>query len=339
MDLDEGACIFGAGVLLKHRQALAGVVEAVRDGGADIEPVHEARVASRRLRATQPLFEDCLPKKKAKKWLKRIRKVTRALGEARDTDVQLEWLGKTYTKLPDVSYKPGVSRLMLRLRQKRAKLQAPLAKEMKKLTDSAVLDDMQATLEAVAARSEASYMYTPALYQHSYQSISQRLETFLSYEEIVYQPEKVTEMHQMRIAAKWLRYTMEAFAPLYAGELKPYLLAVRSAQDLLGEIHDCDVWQTFLPQFLDEERQRTVEFYGRELPFRRLVPGIKHLGAERQRNRAELYQKFLTEWQDWQARDIWVNLRRAIQVPFLQPGDIYPPLATNQNNQNPGVTV
>src|SRR5512146_441797 len=124
--MDKGACVFGAGVLLKHRDALAKEIEDVREGSADTDPVHDARVASRRLRATIPLFEGCLPSKKVKKWLKRIKEVTRALGDARDTDVQLEWLEKYARKLPEKQYEPGVNRLILRLSQKREKLQAPL---------------------------------------------------------------------------------------------------------------------------------------------------------------------------------------------------------------------
>jgi CHAD domain-containing protein len=328
MNLDQGACIFGAGVLLKHRQALSAEIEIIRAGGEGTDPVHDARVASRRLRATLPLFEACLPPKPSKKWLAQIKNVTSTLGEARDTDVQIEWLEKTFKQLSDQRFKPGVNRLVMRLRQKRAKLQAPVTLAMEKLIQSAILDSMSDYLTPIAAQAEAVYLYTPALYQHSFRSISQRLETLLSYDEIVLQPEKVTELHQMRIAAKWLRYTAETFAPLYADQLKPYLQAVRTAQDLLGEIHDCDVWQSFLPQFLEEERQRTLDYFGREWPFRRLVPGIQYLEQERNKDRGKLYQKFVCEWQDWQSKDLWAGLRRTIQVPFLQPGDIYPPLAS-----------
>src|SRR5512141_1839971 len=84
---DEAFCVFGACVLEKHLQALSEEVEGVRAGMEDIEFVHRARVASRRLRATLPLFAGCLPRKKTKKWLSQIRAVTRALGAARDTDV------------------------------------------------------------------------------------------------------------------------------------------------------------------------------------------------------------------------------------------------------------
>ncbi|MFQ6042085.1 MAG: CHAD domain-containing protein, partial [Candidatus Poribacteria bacterium] len=55
----------------------------------DIEYVHRMRVASRRLRSGFALFEECFPPKRLKRWRKQIRRVTRALGDARYTDVQI----------------------------------------------------------------------------------------------------------------------------------------------------------------------------------------------------------------------------------------------------------
>lgn len=336
MKLDEGACVFGAGVLLKHREDLEKEIEKVRAGSGeadhDTDPVHDARVASRRLRATLPLFTDCLPSKKSKKWLKSIRKVTRALGEARDTDVQVEWVKKVSLKLPEVRLRAGVNRLVLRLRQKRQRLQEPLDKALGKFSASGMLEDVAAELEPAAARASEVYIYTPTLYQHSFRNIHERLETLLSYDEIVYQPDKITELHQMRIAAKWLRYTMETFSPLYAGELKDYLQVIRAIQDLLGDIHDCDVWIEFLPKFMGEEQQRTLEYFGRARPFRRLEPGILYLEQNRREARAELYQKFVGKWQAWQSTSLWDELRRTIQTPAaIQPGEVYPPRREETN--------
>jgi CHAD domain-containing protein len=324
MKPDEGACVYGAGVLLKHLGALDHEIAGVREGSQDIDPVHDAR-----LRATIPLFEACLPSKKAKKWLKSIRKVTTALGDARDTDVQLEWLAKIQKKLPETKYRPGINRLILRLRQKREKLQAPLTAAMEKLSASHLLADMAAELQPVASRAEEIYVFTPGLYQQSFQAISGRLETLLTYDAIVDQPDKLTELHEMRIAAKWLRYTMETFAPLYADQLQTCLQAVRSTQDLLGEIHDCYVWQQFLTSFQEEERQRTLEYFGNEQTFKRLVAGIQYLEQDREQERSQLYQQFVASWQTWQSAGLWDELRRTIQVPFLQPGQVYPPRITH----------
>jgi CHAD domain-containing protein len=322
---DEGTCVFGSGVLLKHLQALDDEIEGVRSGKADIEFIHRARVATRRLRAAMPLFPSCLPKKKGKAWLKIIRGVTRALGEARDADVQMEALEEFAGQQTDLHFKTGLQRLILRLHQKRMALQPPVTQAMEELLESDLLVKMRAVLQPQADRSVSVYIYTPALYQHSFQSITGRLDALLAFEPIVTQPEKVTELHQMRIAAKWLRYTLENFGPLYSSELKPYIQAVKKAQDELGEIHDCDVWAEFLPRFLAEERQRILDYYGNTRTYNRYVPGIMAFEQDRRQARADMYVQFQESWAGWGAAGLWDELHRSIQIPFPQDAQVYPP--------------
>lgn len=216
--LDEGACIFGASILLNHVEALIKETAGVHAGEEDIEFIHRARVASRRLRAALPLFQSCLPSRKSSTWLKSIRNVTRALGEARDADVQIECVEAVLSQVTDEAYRPGIRRLLLRLRQKRAGLQPSVVSAMGSLIDAGILDQMRERFAAQAARKDSVYIYTPALYQHSFQSIVTRLDNLLSYDAIVAQPEKVTELHEMRICAKWLRYNHgEFFYPICRG--------------------------------------------------------------------------------------------------------------------------
>lgn len=327
---DESICVFGAGVLLKHLQSLSAEVDGVLAGHDDIEYIHRARVASRRLRAALPLFEGCLPQKKTRVWLKEIRAVTRALGAARDADVQIVRVREYLQEVSDPRFSPGILRLLLRLRQQREKLQPDLSTAMRELTQSNFIAEMSAQLAGMARRADEIYIYTPTLYQHSFTSIHQQLDAFLAYDEIVRNPEEVEALHQMRIAAKQLRYTTETFAPLYANQLKPYVQAVRKAQDLLGDIHDSDVWQVFLPHFQEEERLRIREYFGHERPIKQLIPGIEHFKQDLQQARNLLYQDFLQAWQRWQADGLWKDLEGAVQVPFQNIGAIYPPAAPSK---------
>ena len=327
MKLDEGGQVYGAEVLLKHTGALETEAEGVRQGDADIEYIHRMRVASRRLRAALPLFGDCLPRRKSAAWLGEVRAITAALGEARDADVQVEYLGDYLGGVSDPKLRAGLERLLLRLRQKRAGLQPGLNKALDHLRKAGTLGAMRAALEPLAARREQVYIHTPALYRHAFESLRPRLEAFLGYDAIVADPARVTELHEMRIAAKWLRYTVEAFAPLYSGELKKWLNAVRDAQDALGTIHDCDVWTELIPAYLDEERERTRVFYGHTRPFPRLAPGVLAYAQVRQAEREALHARFSQDWQGWKAKDLWAGLTRMLQVPLYAPEQIYPPLA------------
>jgi CHAD domain-containing protein len=58
----------------------------------EVERVHDMRVATRRLRAALEIFEDCFPRKRHRKALKSVKALADALGERRDTDVEIELL-------------------------------------------------------------------------------------------------------------------------------------------------------------------------------------------------------------------------------------------------------
>ena len=331
--LDEGACVYGAKILAKHAKALAEEAGGLQGGGQDIELIHRARVASRRLRATLPMFADCLPRKKSKSWLKQIGKVTKKLGDARDSDVQIEVLEKFEAKITEEQYRPGVSRLLLRMRQQRAELQPSVLRAMDRLADSKSLDEIRDRCDRLADRENNVYLYTPALYRHSFHAIQQRLDTLLTFEDVVPHPEASQELHQMRIAAKWLRYTLETFAPLYTNELKIFIDSVKEIQDLLGDLHDCDVWLDFLPQFMQEEQRRTLDYLGSAEPMQALEPGLESFRADRQQKRDNSYQTFATRWRQWKDEALWDKLRQTIQVPFLQPEDIAPSPASGAESK------
>ncbi len=54
------------------------------------------------------------------------------------------------------------------------------------------------------------------------------------------EPDGVTALHDMRIAAKRLRYVLEVTHELFGPYAAKALGIVKDLQDLLGEIHDCD---------------------------------------------------------------------------------------------------
>jgi CHAD domain-containing protein len=52
---------------------------------------------------------------------------------------------------------------------------------------------------------------------------------------------EVVALHDMRIAAKRLRYVLEVTHPVFGPYAAKAVDVVKDLQDLLGEIHDCDV--------------------------------------------------------------------------------------------------
>jgi len=125
----------------------------------------------------------------------------------------------------------------------------------------------------------------------------------------------------MRIAAKRLRYSMEIFASLYPDGLKDALSASRKTQELIGEIHDCDVWIDFMPKFIENERRKMRKFYGHTHPFYRILPGLDYFMKDRQQVRSARYTEFLKIWKEWREEEIWIKLRETIlhAIPADKP--------------------
>lgn len=88
---DPDYCQYAAGTFLPLLMQLEAELQGVVKDD-DIEYVHRCRVATRRIRAAFPLFFECFPDKKLRRWEKQIRRLTRSLGEARDLDVQIEFI-------------------------------------------------------------------------------------------------------------------------------------------------------------------------------------------------------------------------------------------------------
>lgn len=323
--------IFGAAIIMQQLTLLVAEIEGVKKA-EDIEAVHRMRVATRRLRSALPVFGPFLAARRFETWRKRIRGITRALGAARDADVQIEHLAELVSRMTPPE-RAGVRRLLLRIRQRRRAMQADVNEALRQFEKSRLVADMSQKLPPYEIYRSQLNLQSPALLSTAAEHIQTRLAEFLAFEPYVSQPECVSELHAMRIAAKQLRYTMEFFAPLYADELKSTLKILRSCQDALGAIHDADVWVATLPEFIEEERQRTVDYFGHPRPFKRLLPGLLFYRQMRQQEREQLYQKFVQNWQQWQQQDVWGSLRAAVLQPLAaQPANAPP--ATGQPAQD-----
>jgi hypothetical protein len=68
-----------------------------------------------------------------------------------------------------------------------------------------------------------------------------RIAELYSYEPAVVEPAWSLELHDMRIAAKRLRYTLELFAPQFGETGKRQTDRIKQVQEALGNLHDRDV--------------------------------------------------------------------------------------------------
>lgn len=283
-----------------------------------IEAVHRMRVAGRRLRNALDILGAQIAPKRSVAWRKEIRKLTSALSLARDLDVQIDYV-KHFAQSVSPVEKPGVRRLILRLTQERQKTQTEILKGLKALNKSGTVSEILQRVESLLPLEMYIDLTSPALREVGSTAIVERLNILLENDEVVYQVENLTGLHAMRILAKHLRYTLEIFDPVFENSLAPTIKITRQMQDALGSLHDYDVWSAQLEEFIEKERQRTVEYFGSQRPFRRLTPGLEAYRVHCQQKRDDVYAQFVKDWEEWKNQSVWENLRIRLLTPAKSP--------------------
>lgn len=309
-DKDTRIQCYAAKIILNNLESLQKSVKGIITHD-DIEDIHDLRVATRRIRTALDIFSTLFSKKKTKTWQDGMRTITRQFGKSRDLDVQIDFLEHFLDTIQDRHHLAGIRRIYLRLIQKRNAIESSLGKHTADILKDKAFDDLCTSMQKAVIEDEQS-CFPQELFQLAFNTILTTLDQFLYYEIFIQYPEKVHELHLMRIAAKKLRYTLEIFLPLYEGKMDIFLDVMRSVQQQLGEIRDCDVWLSFIPAFLEKEKQRTARYYGNTAVMRRLNPGIKYLYENRHAERQSKYCHFIQQWRTWRSQDIWPHLRDLI---------------------------
>lgn len=206
--------------------------------GDDIEALHDMRVATRRLRSALRIFGDCFPKRLLKTAATDVGRVTRALGAVRDQDVFIDFLQ---------AYADGNGVNLSLVLDCESEIRDKHRMQMLESLDAIEADDLPNVLLSlvnsvgrITERNSEVY-YSPFASQAG-KNVSPRLMDLVSLSPALDDPSKIKELHEMRIAAKRLRYTMEAFIPCFGEPLVKQIDEVKALQEQLGDIHDCDIW-------------------------------------------------------------------------------------------------
>ncbi len=313
--------LFAAKTLLDRLQVMRDHVPHVR-GSDDPEAVHQMRVASRRMRAALAVCDRVIGKKRRQAWRKAIRTVTASLGEARDLDVQILFV-EHYLRAPEhKAHRLGVERLLLRLRQSRQRLQRKVVKAMDRFEGSDVVAGMSDHLHAmiVKANLDGAARVSRVMRAQARDQVLERLDELQAYRTYVNRPNMNEQLHEMRVLAKRLRYTLEVFAPTFENDaLRPAIRGARRLQNQLGKLHDCDIWLERLPRFVERESDRHERFFGHRRGLKRLADGIEHLRAERAAERQRVYERFAEVWHKQENKGLWPDLRKRLTDAAREP--------------------
>jgi CHAD domain-containing protein len=232
----------GQVVRLLMRRRLA-VAESQAEHLGDPEAVHEFRVAMRRARSIEKAYRPYLADVVTRKLRRRLKDVVAATGAARDTEVQLERLSQRRAD-PRPHHRPGFEwlqeRLERRLQAEYAELHDTLAERFR-----LVQKPLRARLKSRLDQTEPSFAeVTAGLLLEFSGDFSTRCAQILA-------DASEEPLHIARISGKRLRYLLEPLTGALPGTAE-CVAGLKVLQDLLGEIHDLQVFGQDLAQASEE---------------------------------------------------------------------------------------
>jgi hypothetical protein len=138
---------------------------------------------------------------------------------------------------------------------------------------------------------------------------------------------KVKAQHDMRIAAKRLRYVLEVTGFCFGEPADTARRRTRELQDILGEIHDCDVMLPRVRAHLQELQRRDAEMVrlwadgapdldprlAAGAPNRTAYRGLDVFAVYLQARRRLLDDRFQAFWENQEASRTWVRLELAAE--------------------------
>jgi len=212
----------------------------------DTEFVHQARVATRRMRSALRLFRDAVPLKTGIYFEKELKWLGEMFGAVRDVDVFLlnlnvfeHQIGRCPAKKKNV-----LNDLVEKHRR------APL-KSLIKAIDSPRYVNFERRLRRFL---EGALPIRPRLplalklvSEMAPVIITEKFNAVIKQGMTVIKKPKLKEFHSLRIQMKRLRYACEFMAPAYAGALESFIERTVEIQDCLGEIQDT----VFTREFID----------------------------------------------------------------------------------------
>ena len=217
-------------VIRQRMNALTRALPGARQG--DPLLVHQARVASRRLREALPLVAS---KSQGRKLERKARRLTRALGPVRELDVALEMLeGMTAgAEAP----RGAIARLKQVVREERQRMHT----EMCSRVDRVDINKLRRRATAAAVKGSGGSRRDPRRAAGAQLRVARRavrLREAIGSAAALYLPDR---LHEVRIAVKKLRYALEVSRELSGSRATARIRTLKEAQDLLGHMHDHEV--------------------------------------------------------------------------------------------------
>ena len=225
--------------------------EAGTRAGQDAEELHAMRVATRRQRAAWRVFGSSFRPGRTKRYRTGLREIASRLGAVRDLDVLIEAADMYRADLP-VAEQRALEPLLSDWREHRDDARVLLVRELDSDGYRRWVDDYRDFVRTEGAAVVAVGPTQPHRVRDTTASrVWDAYEQVRGYEPVLRWAD-VETLHELRIAGKWLRYTLEFVREALGDDVAPLIARVTALQDHLGLMNDADVSASMARTFLVE---------------------------------------------------------------------------------------
>jgi CHAD domain-containing protein len=221
-------------LLIRQRlSVLTRTLPSARNG--DVVAIHQARVATRRVRAALSIVTRG---SKGRKLTKVVSRLTRTLGRVRELDVAILSLDELASD-PSVP-REGLELLRAILKEERERLFADMALGTEHVNLEKLQRKALAAVQHVIEEHESEVSDLKRLKAVTKRSLRRALALRAAIDNAggIYLPDR---LHQVRVAVKKLRYVLEIARDLSRSRASARIRTLRSVQDLLGRMHDLEM--------------------------------------------------------------------------------------------------
>ncbi len=206
-------------------------------GLPNAEQVHQSRVAIRRARATLSLCEDLLPRRRRRQLQRRLRWLSKKLGEVRDLDVYSAHLNDYLAAMPDDT-RTRLATYESRLQERCVSARSALAPLYRRRRYQRLMASFAGLLQRLANEREWKRRWHATLAEELPARIERATRRLLRYGNGIRSGSPPEKLHRLRIRVKKLRYQLEYCAEVYPRTLQRASRAARRLQNHLGAYQD-----------------------------------------------------------------------------------------------------
>lgn len=307
--MNKEFCIKGTDYFRKQLQSLNRAKLQV-EKNPTINSIHLVRTSCRRLRNALQFYRKYLKKVEYKKYSKIFSMLMTKSGQLRDLDVLSQYLDNTLKSNISDKYKFGIHRVNLRIKQRREKLIPRLVNELVNYDMEAISNKVKKIFDKQYSKKEEDNPVSTKtdVIRKFINFVEKCSDSTNSYYSNVIDESKVEELHDYRKEVKKQRYTLEFFNSQFRFNLSSQIEKLKYYQELLGAIHDADIWMEFFKEFLIREEKRTLKYYGKKSPMNVITPGIHFLITDLKSMRNEKYKTFVENFKKELGNDYWLGI-------------------------------